>query len=511
MNFELAENNFFTRYSIAAQAFERAILMQYRRKGYDSCIIRDLMDTLQRNTHCNAINIDLIFDESLPICKTVSTIEELRPDTVTIYPNTKGRGIERLVNVCCTLRTLRDSFQNYTPMLHSDFIFVREGSIGARYSVIENETFGNIVGIGHNSVSLIGNKSFLTRYTDEGILVTERKNNGERYLNAFIASLPTGVTLNSVRRFFPEILSGHFLLTVSSDSDINEKHVSIVDEDLVYLPEMEYVRFYELCISRYPDTARSAYLAAIGHGDSDEKTVMQVYNRRLLMSAREHDKLRTCIPCSELPRHKLPAPRLRILVEGIDGSGKDTFVRFLTMQLKHRFRYDAGSTISVMGQPDSSLPYGTQAKRFIENLDYESKESVLQAIHGNRAAFENKIQTMQGICILIRGLVTDLATLHYAFPDDYVGSGEGNITWDYYLVIDAKADVADERIGKRGIQRTWRESPESLYYFRNFYLTFESPVFAAKIVLENTSLAALQYMAEKLGNAIYAAEYSKQS
>lgn len=510
VNFELAGNDFFTRYSLAAQAFDGATLVKYRRKGYDLRTIRELMDTLRGNKHCEAINLDLIFDEHLPIRETVSVIEELGPDTVTIYPNTKGRGVARLVNVCCTLGTLRNSFRSYAPILHSGFIFVNEGSMGSRYSVIENETFGYIVGIGHNSVSLIGNKSFLTRYDNGEIRVSERKNRGERYLTAFIASLPTGVPLSSVRRFFPELLSGHFLSTVSSGSDINEKHASVADGDLVYLPETEYVRFYELCMNGYPDVVRSAYLAAIGHGDSNEHTVIQTYNTRLLLGDRERARLYACIPQGGRPERKLPTPRMRILVEGIDGSGKDTFVRFLAVELKRRFRYGEDSTISVMGQPDSSLPYGTQAKRFIEDLGYESKESVIRAMSANRAAFEDKIRAMQGICILIRGLVTDLATFHYAFPDD-AGPGEGNIAWDYYIVIDAKANVADERIGKRGIQRTWRESLGRLSYFRDFYLEFDSPAFAEKLVLENTSFIALQYAAERLANEIYAAEYSKQS
>lgn len=511
VNFGLTGNDFFTRYSLAAQAFDVTTLVKYRRNGYNLRTVRDLIDTLRGNALCNTINIDLIFDEHLPIHETVSIIEGLGLDTATIYPNTKGRGIERLVNVCCTLRTLRDSFQNYAPMLRSGFIFVKEGSMGSRYSTIENETFGDIIGIGHNSVSLIGNKSFLTRYVDGGIRVMERKNRGERYLNAFISSLPTGVSLGSVRRFFPELLSDHFLSTVSSGSDINEKHASVADSDLVYLPETEYVRFYRLCMDRYPDTVRSAYLAAIGHGDSDEETVIRTYNTRLLMSDCERNGLYVCIPCSGRSECKLPAPRLRILVEGIDGSGKDTFVQFLAVELRRRFRYGKGSTISVMGQPVSSLPYGTKAKRFIEDLDYKSKESVIRAMLGNRAASEDMIRAMPGICILIRGLVTDLATFHHAFPDDDVEPGDGNIVWNYYIVIDAKVDVADERIGKREAQRTWRESPEYLSYFRDFYIRFESPAFIEKIILENTSFAALKYAAERLANKIYAEEYSKHS
>lgn len=511
VNFDLIGNDFFTRYSIAAQSFDNAVIMKYRRRGYDFHDILELMRTLRENVCCNTVNIDLIFDENLPVYETVSAIEELNPDTVTIYPNTKGRGTERLANICRTLLTLRDSFRTYKTMFCSSFIFVKEKQYPSRYSVVENESFGDIIGIGHNSISMIGNKSFLTRYADNRIYLAERKDRGERYLKAFAASLPTGVRLASVTRFFPVLMSGHFLAYVSSGADINEKHSSLSEYDLVYLPATEYVRFYRLCMNKYPAAVRNSYLSAIGYGDSDEKNVLIAYNTRLLMSDQERYRLRDYLSCNGLPEYKLPAPMLRILIEGIDGSGKDTFARFLAIELKRRFFYGKNSTISIMGQPDSSMPYGQEAKRFIENLDYESKESVIKAINENRTASENKIRSMQGICILIRGLVTDIATFHHVFPDENISSIKGNTTWDYYIIIDTDENTADARITRRKTPRTWRESIEHLRYFREFYLSFENPLLPEKIVIENISFAAMKDAAERLANEIYAKEYSKSS
>lgn len=510
-NFTLDGNSFFTRYSIGAQSFDDTTLAKYRRKGYNLQNILELIGLLRENECCTAINVDLIFKDHLPINEVTSALEALQPDTFTVYPNTNGKGIERLVNICCTLRTLQESFHDYTQLHHSTFIFVRQGCTASKYSMIENDTFGDIIGVGHNSVTMVGNQSFLTQYIDGDIQVIERKARGDRYYNSILASLPTGVSLASVRRFFPKLLSGHILSSVISNVDINEKHTSLSDDDLVFLPEAEYIRFYEHYLAGYPETMRKAYLAAIGYGDSHEETITQTYNTRLLLSTSELYRLSEQIPTDTVPKSKLPIPSKHILVEGIDGSGKDTFVQFFVNELKRRFYYSESSTISIMGQPDSSLPYGVEAKSFIEDLNYETKDSVIRALNVNRAASEEKIQSMPGLCILIRGLVTDLATFNYAFPGEEAAISEGSIDFDYYIVIDVDPDVADKRIGKRGIPRTWREYPEHLQYFRNFYLNFNGTKFSNKTILENTSFTALKFTAESLANKIYGNEYINQT
>ena len=507
INFNYAENDLFTRYSLGVQSFDDFELKKYKREGYDIQEIRELISLLYKNKHCSSINIDLIFNDSLKIYDTVSIIEELKPNTVTFYPNTKGRGVKRLKNICCTLRSLKDAFHYYLPLLRSNFIFIKKGSKPSQYSRIENETFGDIIGIGNNSVSFLGDKSYLKKYLNNKIKIIERCKRGNRYLNSFLSSLPVGLPKRFVRKIFPNALYDHYLLSIPSEIDINSKNSTIDDDNLVYLPETEYVRFYLNHLNKLQQTAKNAFLSTIGYGDTDEKTIIDNYNTQLLMSNNELNNLSHYLTTNKSPNLKLQAPNLYMLVEGIDGSGKDTFVHFLAQQLKCRFSYGDSSSISVMGQPDSSLPYGIEAKRFIENLEYETKESVIRAIRENRAASENILHYKQGICILIRGIVTDIATFNYKFSDKKNSPSESSINWDYYIIIDVDVDIANKRIEKRGVQRTWREYPNELTYFHNFYNSYQSDIFKEKIIIKNISFETLYNTAIDLANKIYAKEF----
>ena len=129
----------------------------------------------------------------------------------------------------------------------------------------------------------------------------------------------------------------------------------------------------------------------------------------------------------------------------------------------------------------------------------------------NRIDSEKKIDAMPGIRILIRGFVTDKATYSKVFSKEE-NLGEGTIikNWDRYIVVDVDPRIADERIEKRGIPRTWRENIEHLRYFRNYYKCFESELFDDKTVIENTSLEKLQLTAIEMADKIYADELRKR-
>ena len=209
---------------------------------------------------------------------------------------------------------------------------------------------------------------------------------------------------------------------------------------------------------------------------------------------------------------KIKTPDMLILVEGIDGSGKDTFVRHFVDALKQRFYYSENSRISVLGQPDSRCEDGCAAKTFIEDIVYDgSSEDVKSILKNNRIDSEKKIDAMPGIRILIRGFVTDKATYSKVFSKEE-NLGEGTIikNWDRYIVVDVDPRIADERIEKRGIPRTWRENIEHLRYFRNYYKCFESELFDDKTVIENTSLEKLQLTAIEMADKIYADELRKR-
>lgn len=64
--------------------------------------------------------------------------------------------------------------------------------------------------------------------------------------------------------------------------------------------------------------------------------------------------------------------------------------------------------------------------------------------------------------------------------------------------------MADERISKRNIPRTWRESIEHLAFFRKYYLNFNSNLFVEKTIIKNESLLVLKDRASEMADSIYA-------
>lgn len=512
-NFNYETNKYITRYSVAVQAFDDTLLKDYRRNGYSYENITHIVHTLRNNPTCQNINIDLIFDDHIP-SHTSDYLEKLQPDTATIYPNTKGRGVERLVSVRKSLLEIRKQFTTFKLVAKSNFIFVKRNSVHSQYSKIEYETFGDIIGLGHNSVSLIGDTSYLTLYENESIKIKNRENKGSRYLSAFLGSLPVGVTYESVCNFMPELKTGNYLFTVENDADINEKHTKISGNSLVYLPDSEYIRFINNILPNYTKYTH-CFLFSIGFGDENIATLTTAYNYSLVLDNIETNELIDSLKLSgnfNKKLYKLCLPNKKILVEGIDGSGKDTFVQLLSNEIKKRFSYNSDCTISVLGQPDSHLKFGHEAKKFVEDLEYTDITQVITALKCNRQQSEARIQSLNGIQILIRGIVTELATLNIAFGDASESDieNENPCEWDYYIVVKTDPLIADERIQKRGIPRTWRETPEFLRIFSDYYLSFDSKRFNKKVIIENTSIANLKKAARKLANEIYAEEYNRK-
>ena len=100
INFNYKHNDFFTRYSVGAQAFSKNILKTYGREDYDFNNIEQILNNLQFSKSKPVINIDLIFNDNIIFSESdKNNILKLMPDTLTIYPNTKGRGASRLIYI----------------------------------------------------------------------------------------------------------------------------------------------------------------------------------------------------------------------------------------------------------------------------------------------------------------------------------------------------------------------------------------------------------------------------
>ena len=122
-NFDYSNNKFITRYSVAVQSFDDDTLFNYHRKEYDIADVESLIQALRKNEVCQLINIDLVFDEILPE-NTFLFINNIRPDSVTIYPNTKGRGVSRLKNLKETFFKIAEQLNGYIPLANSEFIYL---------------------------------------------------------------------------------------------------------------------------------------------------------------------------------------------------------------------------------------------------------------------------------------------------------------------------------------------------------------------------------------------------
>ena len=502
-NFDYLSNDFFTRYSFGVQSFESKKRCEYRRFGYETEDIAIIVNKLRNSKIPRNINIDILFYDKISDVET-DTINQIRPDTVTFYPNTKGRGNKRLTDVLSTLKKIDTNLDGYNRLAKSKFIFIKNGCQQSRYSKLEYEKIGDILGLGHNSLSFVGDVSFLCLYQDGNIVYKERTHCPNRIKNAVISSIVTGIPYQRVIELFPKVLLDHMFYSVNENMDIMEKHWNGNRQQLIYLPDTEYIKFYEILQKEYKEFCET-FLGTIGFGDGDYNVIKHAYNQFL-----NNTQLKSLGADEDL--EKIKTPDMLILVEGIDGSGKDTFVRHFVDALKQRFYYSENSRISVLGQPDSRCEDGCAAKTFIEDIVYDgSSEDVKSILKNNRIDSEKKIDAMPGIRILIRGFVTDKATYSKVFSKEE-NLGEGTIikNWDRYIVVDVDPRIADERIEKRGIPRTWRENIEHLRYFRNYYKCFESELFDDKTVIENTSLEKLQLTAIEMADKIYADELRKR-
>ena len=495
INFNYKHNDFFTRYSVGAQAFSKNILKTYGREDYDFNNIEQIVNNLRDLQSKPVINIDLIFDDNIIFSeRDKNNILKLMPDTLTIYPDTKGRGASRLIYILKTLNEFKNFLNKFYDTLgKSKHIFIRKACKCSEYAKIQNETFGDIIGIGHNSISYIGDESFLTLYdtAKEEIKILKRVNKGGRYLAGVLSSAAWGVSFDYANKFLKEAVSSNYFRSVEDDIDINSKHArKLNDDELIYMPDSEFIRFYLNILSgRKYETVyyNKLFLSEIGFGDSDYGTLEYVYNNINFLN-------------QDASIIKNSPPDRFILIEGIDGSGKDTFADLLVLELKKRFKYDINAPISVTGQPDSSLIYGRSAKSFIEDLKFKTQEEAANALIENMLQSEEKILRLGGIVILIRGMLTSLATYNYAFHEEL--NIKSKINWDYLIVIDVEPEEAFKRIIKRGDKLTWRENIDCMKYFSEFFKLYNSNLFNKKILIRNDDINDLKIYAEKIADEL---------
>lgn len=257
-NFSFLDLNFFTRYSIGVQAINHKILYDYKRNSYDwSSVLKIITDIKESNIN-TYINLDFVFDQifkrnDIDLINQLSNDKLLSPDSIVFYPNTKGRGKERSKNIYKTLNFIASSLKNYTNLHTSNHIFIKNGKERfSTYSENQYELLNDIIGIGHYSISEIGNESYLGIYNENNNTFFYKKRHNDRYLKSLIEASTGGARLNTINKVNNELIN---FFTKKNN--------------LYYLKNKNYLVFYNYLLEHYSLTEANLFVSVINYGDSN--------------------------------------------------------------------------------------------------------------------------------------------------------------------------------------------------------------------------------------------------
>ena len=254
------ELDFFTRYSIGVQSINKNILKKYKRKDYDWQYILKIIHEIQQCNKNLTINLDFLFDENIEL-QEIKEINNVFVNSIVFYPNTKGRGVERLNNVYKTLNIINNSLTNYSNLYMSKHIFIRKNQKNfSLYAKNEYEIFDDIIGVGDNSISSIGNKSFLSLYKDNTYFYKLRHSN--RYIISLIESSVTAMKLEKISQIDKDFLR------------FAKKY-----QNMYYIAQDKYMYFYAFLLKKYSAFEAETFLNIINYG---EKSLFPNFNYQII-------------------------------------------------------------------------------------------------------------------------------------------------------------------------------------------------------------------------------------
>ncbi len=464
------------------------IIEGWNRESYCVNRIRDIFYAIRENNKNSIVNFDFLMERSFSDTD-IYLIKELMPDTVVFYPKTGMRTEREAADIYVALKKIEfllDSF-GYFRVNENSFHFFKRHENLSKYAQGEYSFEADIIGFGHNSLSRIGNKSFLSLYSQNYENWQIKRRSIDTELELLWNTLPYGVPSSLEQKLPDEIFT--FLR--------NNKHFGT---KYIPLEKDIWISFFEK-IQTYPPKIQDFCWQAFFWSDKRKKDLNLFFR---YLDEEYNNIFSNAITASH---YKKNIPRLNILIEGIDGSGKDTFARMLIEFLKSLYSRENDLSISLIGLPASKAAYGPQCKKFIEDADMSIPyEKITKYLANNREAFcEDLNHQHPGIHIFVRSILTEQGTLSCLYPNhafNFTNRGLSHI--DLCIVINTDPILARQRIERRGIKVTWREEPKYLDYFNSFFLK-HATVFPKTKIVNNTSdsINELRSQALKIAKYIY--------
>jgi len=241
--------NFFTRYSMGVQSINNVILSEYNRKDYNWKNILEIIEEIKKYNNRLSINLDFLFDETVDI-KDTQKINQVLVNSLVFYPNTKGRGEKRLKNIFDTLQKIKIYLSNYKNLYNSQHILINKSQkLFSIYAKNEYEIFEDIIGIGHNSISSIGNESFLSLYEENRFFY--KKRHSKRYLISLIESSTTAMDIKNIQQIDKDFL----------------QYAEKYDNNIYFIPKKNYIQFFNFLSKKYSLFEAEIFLTIIQYGD----------------------------------------------------------------------------------------------------------------------------------------------------------------------------------------------------------------------------------------------------
>lgn len=475
---DLLRLNFFNRYSIGLQSCSESRLSAWGRPKNSASLVQSQICSIREYAADSVVNIDVLFKTVLSV-EDVAVVMNLHPDTIVAYPITGERNEVESAQTYWTLFNLDKYFPGYSRSSLVSFHFSRRGNRGSRYAEAQYTNSASVIGFGHNSLSYVNGFRYLSRHDESGRIIWKEKDRNwftELFYNTLTVGVPSAV------------------LGTKKNALLASGVLCYEEKQGLHLPfsRDKWKKAVETLKTQSHNGDLLQLFKGLFWADSREKNLdvfFDEWTRLAIASQGLSAELLTMLYRATASEDIAPLrylPDIEVLIEGVDGSGKDTFAYYMCEYIKGRvIRGD--HSISIVGDPSSVEQYGTEVKRFVEDAEivYDYKE-ICRRLKENRLAHHKRLKcTYPGLRLFVRSVLTEVATLRILFPDELVDRADVS-NFAKVVVVKVDPNVANVRIENRGKPRTWRESPR---FLRRFDELFSEQVNGLPnvIIVENSS------------------------